>query len=145
MSYAALTEADLDAVVAIEQCCHPFPWTRGNFSDSLQAGYGAWLSREGNHMSGYAVMMQAPDEAHLLNITIVPERQRGGRGTEFLGFLFERARAWGAGRILLEVRPGNLAALALYLKLGFGEIGRRHNYYPAISGREDALVMARSL
>lgn len=145
MSFVALTETDLDAVVALEQRCHAFPWTRGNFADSLRAGYGAWLAREGEETSGYAVMMQAPDEAHLLNITIAPDRQRVGRGSEFLAFLFERARVWGASRMLLEVRPGNLAALALYIKTGFGEIGRRRDYYPAADGREDAIVMARPL
>jgi ribosomal-protein-alanine N-acetyltransferase len=43
------------------------------------------------------------------------------------------------------VRPSNAAALALYHAEGFNEIGRRPRYYPAIQGREDAIVMAMEL
>lgn len=136
---------DLDAVVEVEQRCHAFPWTRGNFSDSLAAGYGAWLAREDGRMTGYAVMMAAPEEAHLLNITILPELQRGGRGSALLAHLFCEARTWGAARMLLEVRPGNTSGLALYRRHEFREIGRRRGYYPASNGREDAIVMARDL
>jgi [ribosomal protein S18]-alanine N-acetyltransferase len=84
----------------------------------------------------------AVDEAHLLNITVLPERQRCGLGGELLGYLFDVARSHGAVRMLLEVRPGNDAALALYRRFGFGEIGRRRGYY---QGSEDAIVMAREL
>ena len=143
--YSLMTDADLDAVAEAEQRCHAFPWTRGNFADSLAAGYGAWLMREDERMTGYAILMQAPDEAHLLNITVVPELQRRGRGSALLDYLFEQARVASAARMLLEVRPGNAAALALYLRHGFVEIGRRRDYYPATGGREDAIVMAREL
>lgn len=145
VAYAGMLVADIDAVVAVERLCHEFPWTRGNFADSLAAGYGAWVAREDGHMTGYAVMMRAPDEAHLLNITILPELQRGGRGSALLRHLFSEAAAWGATRILLEVRPGNASGLALYRRHGFAEIGRRRDYYPARAGREDAIVMACAL
>lgn len=137
--------ADLDAVVAAEQRSHAFPWSRGNFADSLAAGYGAWLALDDGVMIGYAVLMQVLDESHLLNITVLPELQRRGHGSTLLLHLFTLARARAATRMLLEVRPGNLAALALYRRHGFIEIGRRRNYYPAQDGREDAIVMARDL
>lgn len=140
-----MRSADLDVVVVLEQRCHDFPWTRGNFADSLAAGHGAWLVREAGEIAAYAVMMPAPDEAHLLNITVVPELQRAGRGAALLQQLFGLARDWKANRMLLEVRPGNVAALALYRRHGFSEIGRRRGYYPAANGREDAIVMAREL
>lgn len=145
MNVNVMHASDLDAVVALEQRCHAFPWTRGNFADSLDAGHGAWLSREGGTLAAYAVMMQVPDEAHLLNITVMPELQRAGRGATLLRQLFQLARAWNANRMLLEVRSSNVAAIALYRRHGFAEIGRRRGYYPAASGREDAIVMAREL
>jgi ribosomal-protein-alanine N-acetyltransferase len=44
--------------------------------------------------------------------------------------------------VLLEVRPSNARALAVYERYGFARIGLRKNYYPAgIGGREDAIVM----
>ncbi len=140
-----MTEADLDAVAAAEGRIHPFPWTRGNFADSLAAGHGAWLAREEGRMVGYAIMMQVLDEAHLLNISVLPELQRTGRGSSLLIKLFDLARTRAATRMLLEVRPGNVSGRAFYQRHGFEEIGRRRDYYPAPEGREDAILMAREL
>lgn len=140
--FAPMREEDIDAVTEIEQSAQAFPWTRGNFADSLKAGHGMWVCHHGNALLGHAVLMMAVDEAHLLNITVLPERQRRGLGGELLGYLFDVARSHGAVRMLLEVRPGNDAALALYRRFGFGEVGRRRGYY---QGSEDAIVMAREL
>lgn len=137
-----MREADVDAVSAIEQRAHPFPWTRGNFVDSLRAGHSAWVFREAGALVGYGVLMTTVDEAELLDITVVPECQRRGLGGALLGQLFEVARSHGAQRMLLEVRPSNEPGLALYRRFGFAEIGRRHAYY---HGKEDAIVMAREL
>lgn len=145
LRYRDMTADDLDAVVDAERLVYPFPWTRGNFADSLAAGHGAWLAQEHGQMTGYAVMMQILDEAHLLNITVLPELQRCGRGSAMLMHLFDQARARAVTRMLLEVRPGNLGGQALYRRHGFAEIGRRRDYYPAHEGREDAIVMARDL
>lgn len=145
LRYRAMTADDLDAVAAAEQRTYAFPWTRGNFSDSLAAGHDAWLALEHGQMIGYAVMMQVLDEVHLLNITVLPELQRKGRGSELLQHLFVLARMRSTTRMLLEVRPGNISGKALYKRHGFLEIGRRRDYYPAHQGREDAIVMAREL
>ena len=59
--------------------------------------------------------------------------------------LIDAARWHRAERIFLEVRPSNLAAQHIYETIGFNEIGRRPNYYPARNGREDAIVMAMEL
>ena len=143
--YPVMTFADLDAVAEAEARIYPFPWTRGNFADSLAAGHGAWLAQEDGRMIGYAVMMQVLDEAHLLNISVLPELQRGGRGSALLMHIFGQARLQTATRMLLEVRPGNLAGQGFYRRHGFVEIGRRRDYYPAHGGREDAILMARDL
>ncbi|MDP1734165.1 MAG: ribosomal protein S18-alanine N-acetyltransferase [Sulfuritalea sp.] len=143
--YPRVTDADLDAVAAAETRIHPFPWTRGNFADSLAAGHGAWLALEDGRMIGYAVMMQVLDEVHLLNISILPESQHDGRGTALLMQLFDWARAHAATRMLLEVRPGNVSGQRFYKRHGFVEIGRRRDYYQTHEGREDAIVMARDL
>lgn len=140
-----MTTADLDAVAEVERLVYAFPWTRGNFADSLAAGHDAWLAQEDGKTAGYAVMMQVLDEAHLLNITVLPELQRSGRGSALLLHLFDQARSRAITRMLLEVRPGNLGGQALYRRHGFAEIGRRRDYYPAHQGREDAIVMARDL
>jgi ribosomal-protein-alanine N-acetyltransferase len=145
IQYLPMTDVDLDLVTVAEARIHPFPWTRGNFVDSLAAGYGALLALEEGRMVGYAVMMQALDEAHLLNISVLPELQRCGRGSALLVHLFDLAREQGATRMLLEVRPDNISGQGLYKHHGFVEVGRRRGYYPGHEGREDAIVMAREL
>lgn len=136
---------DIDAVLAIEQRIQAFPWSRGNFVDLLEAGHGGWLLREHRQLRGFAVMMMAFDEVELLNFGIAAEHQRKGLGSRFLEYLFEQARSQGMQRMFLEARPSNAPALALYRRFGFIQVGLRAAYYPAASGREDALVLAREL
>jgi len=145
LGIAAMNSNDLDAVLAMERRIYDFPWTRGNFLDSLAAGYSSWLMREGGQLLGYAVMMRVLDEAHLLNISIAPERQRAGLGSWLLQRLFELARGQGAARMYLEVRRSNVSGREFYLRHGFVQIGERPDYYPAKNAREDALVLERSL
>ena len=136
---------DVDAVTAAEQRILQFPWTRGNFTDSLDAGYSAWVMREAGQMVGYGVVMMAVDEAHLLNIGVMPERQRRGLGRRLLDHFCDIAREQGAKRMLLEVRRSNVQARAFYDRLGFIPIGERRGYYEAPDGRESAVVMALDL
>lgn len=145
LAFTHMLAADIDRIVAAEQRIYPFPWTAGNFSDSLAAGHQGWICHDAFGMVGYAVMMFVIDEVHLLNISIVPERQGHGLGAALLGFLMDQARAAGIQRMFLEVRPSNAAGRALYRRSGFTEVGRRRGYYPAPDGREDALVMSRPL
>lgn len=143
--YRQMTAADLDAVVAIERVIYLHPWTRGNFSDSLAAGYHCWVAECGGEIAGYTVVMIAAGEAHLLNLSVAAPWQRRGIGREALNFAIQLARDYGAGKLLLEVRPSNEAAIALYVSSGFAEIARRRSYYPAGVAREDAIVLERLL
>lgn len=139
--YRRMTVHDLDVVMAIEQAIYPHPWTRGNFSDSLAAGYHCWIAECGGMVAGYSVVMIAAGEAHLLNLSIAAQWQRRGLGSELLRFILGLARDCAAARVYLEVRPSNTAALALYTQAGFSRIGVRRGYYPARGGSEDAVVM----
>jgi ribosomal-protein-alanine N-acetyltransferase len=144
--YVPMTEADLDEVVVAEKELYPFPWTRGNFVDALNAGYSAWVLRDAaGRVAAYSVMMIALDEAHLLNISVARDAQRTGLGWETLEWMAEVARGHGGRTMLLEVRPSNEPALHLYRRYGFERIGVRRGYYPAAGGREDAVVMRIAL
>ena len=137
--------ADVDAVMAIETGVYPFPWTRGNFIDSLAAGYVAQLLRDGRAgpLLGYYVALAGVDEMHLLNITVAAAHQRQGHARFMLADLIERSRAVRARRLWLEVRASNAVALAIYRHFGFREQGLRAGYYPAAHGkRENAVVMS---
>jgi [ribosomal protein S18]-alanine N-acetyltransferase len=146
-AFRGMTVADLDAVVVIEQAAYPFPWTRGNFVDSLAAGYRCELCHdEDGVLAGYSVAMPALDEMHLLNLTVAPALQGRGCARALLARLLAHSRAKALQSLWLEVRPSNARARDLYRRLGFAEVGLRHNYYPAPDGtREDAVVMSLAL
>jgi ribosomal-protein-alanine N-acetyltransferase len=144
-TYRKLAEGDLDRVLSIENAVHMHPWTRGNFADSVEAGYHCWIAERGIQLVGYGIVMIAAGEAHLLNLSVSPQWQRRGIGRELTHFFLKLSRDYGAERIYLEVRPSNTAARALYADTGFEEVGVRRDYYPAATGREDAVVMERRL
>jgi ribosomal-protein-alanine N-acetyltransferase len=141
----AMNIRDIDAVQAIEASAYGFPWTRGNFIDSLAAGYLAEVLLDEGALVAYFVAMAGVDELHLLNITVAPPQQGQGLGSRLLDAVQDHGRELGLATLLLEVRQSNQRARALYLRRGFVEVGLRRAYYPALQGREDALVMSLAL
>lgn len=141
----AMRETDLETVMDIEVRAYPFPWTHGIFRDCLRAGYGCWVMELHGKLIGYGILSVAAGEAHVLNVCIEPKTQGRGHGRRLMKRMLDLARWHRAERVYLEVRPSNPKAIALYHDLGFNEIGRRPQYYPAANGREDALVMAIEL
>ena len=140
-----MTADDLDVVVALEASLQNFPWTRGNFADSLASGHEMHVLRLFGDVVGFSVVVSILDEAHLLVIGVDRRHQRCGHGTRLLRQVIETARAGGAARLLLGGGPGNTRAVAFYQDFGFARIGVRRGYYPALAGREDALVFEMEL
>jgi len=136
---------DLYAVMAIEPTIYSHPWTRGNFSDSLNSGYSAWVLELNQKMIGYALLMMVLDEAHLLNLSIAKDQQKQGLGRYLLEHMLQIAKNHRAANMFLEVRPSNISAIALYENMGFCEMAVRRGYYPAHNGREDAVLMGLAL
>ena len=145
-----MRDDDLDAVMQIEPTIYSHPWTRGNFSDSLNSGYSAWVLEENTKSNegliGYALMMLVMDEVHLLNLSIAKHRQKQGLGRYLLEHMISHAKQYKAANMFLEVRPSNVSAIALYENMGFNEMALRRGYYPADptiskTGREDAVLM----
>ncbi|GGI17348.1 MAG: ribosomal protein S18-alanine N-acetyltransferase [Oxalicibacterium faecigallinarum] len=135
--------SDIDDVLAIENDLYPFPWTHGNFVDSIRSEYETWVLRDGRGtMYGYFLLMLLVDDAHLLNISV--HRNLQGKGIGLL--LLDKARSIAVDNklesMLLEVRPSNERAAKIYVRYGFDRIGIRKGYYPAPNNtREDAIVM----
>lgn len=140
-----MNERDLDGVSALEAGLQDFPWSRGNFADSLQAGHSVWVLRIGGDLVGFSVVMSVLDEAHLLNIGVDRRYQGRGYGARLPRQVMENASLNGAHKLFLEVRPSNDKAVALYRHFGFRQIGLRKGYYPAAGGREDALIFDKEL
>jgi [ribosomal protein S18]-alanine N-acetyltransferase len=132
-------------VVAIERRSYDFPWSVGVFSDCLCVGYCCWTLVAGKDLAGYGIMTVAARECHILNICVDPAYRRQGYAGALLGRLLESAVAHRAKIAYLEVRPSNRGALGLYLGAGFSRVGQRPRYYPAPDGREDALVLSKTI
>jgi len=136
---------DLAMVSDIERRSYEFPWSHGVFRDCLLAGYQCiGLIRE-DRLAGYAILSIAAGEAHILNLCVDPEIRALGYGERLLDELLYRARYSSVREILLEVRPSNASAIALYRKKGFHQVAARPAYYQAHEGREDAAVFAKKL
>ena len=140
-----MTASDVGEVAAIESRVQSFPWTRKNFADGLAAGYRGWIVRRMGAMLGFALVMDAPDMAHLLVIGVRPDAQRQGVGERLLRRCIEHCRQTGLPALTLEVRPSNTQAIAFYHRHGFAQVGLRRGYYPAAQGREDACIMTLDL
>ena len=136
---------DLPEVMEIEQAAYEFPWSEGILRDCLRVGYSCWVLESRGGIEGYVILSAAAGEAHLLNLCVRPGQRGLGHGGRLLRHALDVAGRLGADTLYLEVRRGNEAAISLYRKHGFNEIGLRHGYYPSREGREDALVMARVL
>jgi ribosomal-protein-alanine N-acetyltransferase len=145
VSFRPMQEADLAAVMTIEPNIYSHPWTRGNFSDSLNSGHSGWVCERDGEIVGYGMLMLVLDEAHLLNISVAKAFQGHGLGRALLAHFIEVARRHGGQMMFLEVRSSNIPAISLYESVGFNEFSVRKGYYPAEHGREDAILMGLAL
>ncbi len=143
----AMQEEDVDAVAQIEQEVQEHPWTKGNFLDSLKAGYPAWvLTDRQNTVLGFSVQMFAPDVSHLLLIGVTPGFQGQGLGSRLLGWAEHKMQEAGLNQQVLEVRPSNQQARAFYERHHYAQIGVRKGYYPGNNRQsEDALVLQKDI
>jgi len=137
-----MTEFDIEPVMAIENEAYDFPWTVGIMSDCLRVGYHCYVYEVDCEVRAYLIYSTVLDEVHLLNICIDKNYQNKGYGHSFLEWLIDNVRQAGSKTLYLEVRASNLAAIHLYEKMGFNELGIRANYYPAKKGKEDAQLYA---
>ena len=135
---------DISTVMEIETAAYAHSWSEGNFRDCLSAGYEMVICDLEQQIIGYGVMSIAAGEAHLLNLCIHTQKQGRGYGRQLLNHLMQIADQRNASTVFLEVRASNARACTLYHMAGFNEIGFRTGYYPSGSGREDAIVFAKS-
>lgn len=136
----------LDQVEALEKRCFPEdPWSRQLFEEGLASeNTGALIAQtEDGVVLGYLVFTTVLDEGSVDNIAVDPAARRQGVASALLEVFHRYGRARGLSVLLLEVRPSNGGAAALYRKMGYQEAGRRKNYY--LKPREDAIIMKLEL
>ena len=145
INYDYLEEKDIDRVVAIEEESNPVPWTIKNFRDCIEKGYYSLVLKENNKVIGFAILSVSTEESHLLNIGLTSLKRGRGLGRELLEKMIMAAEVMGSKKIFLEVRISNVIAIDLYKASGFKEVGLRKKYYRLKEGREDAILMSKSL
>ena len=143
--FRPMIESDLDEILEIEHSAYTHPWSEPIFQDCLRVGYCCWVMIQDVEIIAYGVMSVGVGECHILNLCVRPDMQHNGYGALMLDHLLGVARKHRADIAFLEVRPSNKFAIQLYRKAGFDEVGVRRNYYPHFIGREDAMIMAKSL
>ena len=139
--FRAMVPGDVAAVGSVESASYAYPWSDGIFRDCLRVGYLCRVAELGREIVAYGIAAMGAREAHILNLCVRADVRGRSIGRQMLLLLLERARQAGMDDALLEVRPSNTLAIALYQSMGFVEIGRRRGYYQADGGREDALVL----
>jgi len=140
-----MRDEDVGAVCAIEKEAYAYPWTAGIFRDCMRVGYWCRVFEQCGVIDAYGILSLAAGECHILNLCVRADVQGRGIGRKVLMHMLAYARQQGTDTAFLEVRPSNSAAIRLYRDFGFNEVGLRKRYYPATSGREDAIVMALNL
>ena len=143
--YDYFGEEDIDIVLDIERQSNPYPWTINNFKDCIEKGYYSLVLKEAKQVIGFAILSVSTEESHLLNIGLTALRRGQGLGRELLEKMIMAAEVMGSKKIFLEVRVSNIIAIDLYKASGFKEIGLRKTYYRIKDGREDAILMSKSL
>ncbi|MGB4019840.1 MAG: ribosomal protein S18-alanine N-acetyltransferase [Syntrophomonadaceae bacterium] len=139
-----MTESDVDEVMAIEQQSFTLPWSKQSYMGELKNQFATYLvcDREAQ-LVGYVGLWVVFEEAHITNVAVDPKWRGQGLGRVLMEEAEKIARQKKALRILLEVRPSNYVALALYESMGYMETGRRPAYYT--DNCEDAIIMTKLL
>jgi ribosomal-protein-alanine N-acetyltransferase len=137
ISVRAFEDADVSAVLALEEASQPQPWTEGIFNDELSAENRTYLVAEDDSVVGFGGVMVIGDEAHITNLLVAPEQRGQGVGRRLMVELIQSAISEGARHLTLEVRSENDAARSLYSGLGLAPVGVRPGYYDD----DDALIM----
>ncbi|CAK0770098.1 (Ribosomal protein S18)-alanine N-acetyltransferase [Gammaproteobacteria bacterium] len=124
---------------------YDFPWSKQLFEDCLRVGYCCWVCGDSDILCGYGILSVGAGECHVLNVCVVPKLRSQGLGRYLMRHLLHLGKRHRSDTAFLEVRVSNQTAIHLYQTLGFNEIGTRRAYYPARSGREDAIMFAKHL
>jgi len=137
-----MDESHVAAIAEIEKLCFSDPWSEKSIATELGSKLSCWLvAMEDETLVGYVGSQSVLGESDMMNIAVHPEHRRKGIAEALVTALVTELSARGNHGLMLEVRPSNAPAIALYDKLGFVQVGRRPNYYR--NPKEDALILRK--
>jgi ribosomal-protein-alanine N-acetyltransferase len=126
------TAADLPALERIEKEQFSNPWSRDYFAAELTNRFSHFfvaVDPRQNVLVGFLLFWKLDNELELHKIAVASAWQRQGHAARLLEFFLHSGRSWGSERAVLEVRAANSAAIRLYEKYAFRQVGRRRDYY----------------
>lgn len=137
-----MNRGHIDALAQIEKLCFTAPWSANALRDELEQEAAVfYVAVADDTPVGYAGMSVVLDEGYIANIAVHPDCRRQGCATALLTRLCEYARDNGLALLTLEVRRSNSAAIRIYEKAGFQNLGARPGFYE--NPKEDALIMTK--
>ena len=145
MEIRLATVDDAQAIYDIEQQSFSVPWSLESVLAELEGADNKlyMVICEDEHIVGYAGAWLVYDEGQITNIAIHPEHRRAGYGSKMTRKLTQMLRKQGMKHIFLEVRVSNIAAQAMYRRLGFTAVGVRKQFYS--DPIEDGLIMTKEM
>ena len=142
MEYVRLNESHVEAIAQLEKICFTDPWSVNSIGSEVKNPLSLWLvAMDGDNLAGYVGSQSVLGWADMMNLAVAPEYRRLGVGEKLVSELIIKLKEIQVICLTLEVRVSNEAAIHLYTKLGFSEVGRRPGYYH--NPREDALILRK--
>ena len=142
MEITPMQRQDVPQIAALEKKCFSDPWSEQSVESELDNPLSLWLvCREGERILGYVGSQTVLGETDMMNVTVSPDARRQGIAQKLIVALEAQLRQQGSRSLSLEVRPSNTAAVSLYRKMGFTQVGRRPNYYR--HPKEDGLILRK--
>ena len=137
-----MAKCHVTGVAALEKQCFADPWCEQAVASELDNPLSLWLvAVQNDTVIGYVGSQSVLGEADMMNLAVQPEFRRQGVGETLVSALVAALAEQKVSSLTLEVRASNAAAISLYEKLGFIQVGRRPNYYR--NPKEDALILRK--
>lgn len=142
MEYVKMNASHTAQVAELEQQCFSMPWSENAIQGELSNPLSLWIvAVEGDSVVGYVGSQAVMGEADMMNLAVSADYRRQGIAENLVQKLIRDLRDQNVTCLTLEVRQSNCAAIALYEKLGFIQVGCRPNYYS--NPKETALILRK--
>lgn len=142
MNYVLMSDSHVSAIANLEKLCFHDPWSVNSITSELKNPLSCWVvAIDGDRLAGYVGSQSVLGWADMMNLAVHPDYRGKGIGTNLVNVLIENLIKSQITCLTLEVRKSNAAAISLYEKLGFSQVGCRSGYYR--NPREDALILRK--
>ena len=142
MMIVKMNESHVPQIAELEKLCFNDPWSVNSIASELDNRLSFWLvAVENDCVLGYVGSQTVLGETDMMNIATHPDHRKQGIAAALIEALIAGLKERGSHSLMLEVRASNEAAISVYRRLDFVEVGKRKNYYR--NPKEDALILRK--